>query len=524
MKFVSVSEMIAIEKEANSIGLTYKTMMENAGRGLAEVVQDEFLHLKQSGIVGIIGSGNNGGDTLVALRHLAKEGWITCAYIVGKRDPQDPLIDALVQAGGVIKTIDNDHDFQILRNLLERNAILLDGLLGTGIKLPLRGMVADVLNFIHWRINELDLTPVIIAVDCPSGMDCDSGAIAREALSADLTVTMAAVKKGLLSFPAYDYIGDLRLVGIGLPDNGEGLNSWKKIETFIPEVDWVQKNIPKRPGNAHKGTFGTALIIAGSTNYTGAALLAGKGAYRIGAGLVTIAVPEPIQTSLAGHLSEATWLPLPHENGVIHEDAYTSILDNLSRVTGALIGPGFGLSNTTARFLSNLLNTSDNLTMFPPVVIDADGLKLLKNIENWQVMIPEGSVLTPHPGEMSVLTDLSVEEIQSQRVDIARRYSKSWGHTVVLKGAFSVIASPQGKTAIIPVATPALARAGTGDVLAGIIVGLIAQGVESFAAAVTGSWIHAQAGLRATEIVGNTASVMAGDVASAIIDVINDLN
>ena len=265
------------------------------------------------------------------------------------------------------------------------------------------------------------------------------------------------------------------------------------------------------------------MIIAGSKNYPGAALLAGEGAYRTGAGLVTIAVPESIQAALAGHLSEATWLPLLHENGVIHEDAYKSVLDNLSRATGVLIGPGFGLNKTTGRFVSNLLNISDKGTVFPPVVFDADGLKLLQNIENWHAIIPEGSVLTPHPGEMSVLTNLSIEEIQSQRVDIASKYSKLWGHTVVLKGAFSVIASPQGETAIIPVATSALARAGTGDVLAGIIVGLIAQGVESFAAAVTGAWIHAQAGLRATEIVGNTASVLAGDVASAVIDVLNDL-
>jgi NAD(P)H-hydrate epimerase len=390
-------------------------------------------------------------------------------------------------------------------------------------------------------LDGLDELPLILAVDCPSGVDCDSGEIAQEALSADVTVTMAAVKQGMLNLPAFEYIGDLEVVDIGLPGD---LNSFNGIKTEVADEDAIAALLPERPLASHKGTFGTALIAAGSVNYTGAALLAGEAAYRSGAGLVTMAVPGPVHNALAGRLAEATWVLLPHETGVISSNGAEVLAKNFERASALLIGPGFGLENTTKEFIENVLegrysykkNTQrigfvhqesvkaeDVNSKLPPMVIDADGLKLLGQIKDWYTKIPAPAILTPHPGEMSVLTDLSTDLIQESRQQIASQYAKLWGHVVVLKGAFTVVAAPDERLTLIPVASPALARAGTGDVLAGLIVGLRAQGLEAYEAAVAGAWIHAQAGLYAADDLGTATSVLASDVLDSISDVISDL-
>jgi len=282
--------------------------------------------------------------------------------------------------------------------------------------------------------------------------------------------------------------------------------------------------------------------VAGSVNYTGAALLAGQAAYRVGAGLVTLAVPSPLHAALAGQFPEATWILLPHEMGVIAADAADLVSKNTERATALLIGPGFGLEDTTAEFLDRLLSenpkssagkigfaqnarvkASKERPKLPPIVADADGLKLLTRIPHWNARLPAPAVLTPHPGEMSVLTGLSRDEIQADRMGVAKKFSQQWGHVVVLKGAFSVVAAPDGRTAVIPVATPALARAGSGDVLSGLIAGLLAQGMEAFQAAAAGAWIHASAGLDAKEKLGNSASVLAGDVLDSVVEVLSKL-
>jgi NAD(P)H-hydrate epimerase len=284
------------------------------------------------------------------------------------------------------------------------------------------------------------------------------------------------------------------------------------------------------------------MIVAGSVNYTGAVLLAGKAAYRAGVGLVTLGVPAPLHSALAGQIPEATWLLLPHEMGVIAESAAEVVLESLEKVSALLIGPGFGMEDTTKDFLIDLLSssprsgktsigfvaaankgTASEIQELPPLVIDADGLKLLAKIPDWASKLPQPAVLTPHPGEMSVLTDLEVSEIQSARVETAEKFAHEWGHVVVLKGANTVIAEPGGRTSLIPVASPALARAGSGDVLAGIIVGLRGQGLEAYEAAVSGSWIHAQSGIRSGEILGTNTSVVAGDLLASMIGVIQEL-
>ena len=520
MKLVTVAEMRAIEREADANGLSYAQMMENAGQNLAREVATAYGYSPDKSVLGLVGAGNNGGDTLVALAHLALKGWRATAYTVRQR-PNDPFIERLQRAGGRYVPGEEDPDFRKITALLDEHNVLLDGILGTGTHLPLRPDLLAILAHIQKILATIKEPPHIVAVDCPSGMDCDTGQAAPECLSAEMTVTMAAVKQGLLRFPAFKLAGEICLASIGAIVE---LPTWKGLKRVVAEARLARSLLPRRPLDAHKGTFGAALVVAGSLNYTGAALLSGEAAYRSGAGWVTLAVPAPLHSPLAGRFPEATWLLLPHDNGFIASAAAEIVLQNLARPTALLIGPGFGLEDTTAQFLDRLLDGQNGGGVrLPPAVIDADGLKLLARLENWPARLPSPAVLTPHPGEMAVLTGLSREEIQADRIGVAERYAQAWGHVVALKGACTVIAAPDGQTAIIPVATAALARAGTGDVLAGLIVGLRAQGVEAFPAALAGAWLHAQAGLRAADTLGNTASVLAGDVLAAVIEVISDL-
>jgi ADP-dependent NAD(P)H-hydrate dehydratase / NAD(P)H-hydrate epimerase len=535
-KLVSVGEMQTIESQADAAGLSYAQMMENAGRALAEQVHEVYFQNGNAAFA-LVGSGNNGGDALVALAYLAEWGWKTGACLVRARDAADSLVQRLIQKGGDVFSLEEDPGYKQLDTVLQVVDVLLDGVLGTGIRLPLKDELGQVLDHVKVVLAGMEEPPWIVAVDCPSGLDCNSGAIADQTLRAQMTVTMAAIKQGMLSLPAYEYLGELRLVGIGSLD---GLPAWESVNRFVVDHVWVGEVLPHRPLDAHKGTFGTVLVVAGSLNYTGAALLAGQAAYRVGAGLVTLGVPESLHPALAGHFPEATWLLLPEEKGGIASPAANVIAGNLRRVSAVLLGPGFGLEKPTQEFLDRFLTRDPRLRRqigflppgsapqpsqsdLPPLVIDADGLKLLAKLPDWSERLPDLAVLTPHPGEMAILTGLSVEELQQNRASSASRYAREWKHVIVLKGAFTAIASPDGRCAFIPVASPALARAGTGDVLAGMIAGLRAQGVPAFEAAAAASWLHAQAGLRAAEFLGNSASVLAGDVLNSIADVISDL-
>jgi len=536
MHLVSVKQMLSLEAEANSSGLSYAQMMYKAGSGLAHLLKERFSLLKNPIILGLVGSGNNGGDTLIALSQLAKSNWDVCVYLVKPRPSNEVFVKELNERGALIINEYDDQDFSTLGDLLGKATVLLDGILGTGIKLPLVSRLAQILNFCQNHANR----PYTVAVDCPSGVDCSTGDAAKECIPANMTVCMGAVKKGLLEFPAFNFVGDLKTVDIGLTSQ---LNAWGANQDKVVDAEMIKQLLPTRPLNAHKGTFGTSLITAGSTNYAGAVLMAGKAAYRMGAGLVRIAIPGNLFPALAGQLPEATWLLLPHSDDVIGQDGAELLLDNLQKVTSILLGPGWGLGKTTQKFLENLLRNIGKpqrqssldfsqtnspvstipMDQTPTMVLDADALKLLAHIKNWHELLPKNSILTPHLGEMAALTGLEISAIQTDRIEIARKYSTQWGHVLVLKGALSVVANPEGFVWIIPVATPALAKAGTGDVLAGMIAGLCAQGLKSFDAAAIGAWVHAKAGLMAKDLLRSEISVMASDVIESIPKVLGEL-
>src|SRR5829696_8993240 len=348
MKLVTVSQMQAIEKEADANGLTYDQMMENAGQGLADIIFDLFEDDVETEIVGLVGPGNNGGDTLVALAELAQEGWKARAYLVKRK--KDDLVKRFTEAGGEV--ISGENAFEKLAESIGIADVLLDGVLGTGVKLPLKKDVAEFLSEVNDVLDGLDENPLVVAVDCPSGVDCDSGEVAEETIPADLTITMAAVKQGLLKLPAFEYTGALEVVDIGL---SQDLPSLKEVNVDVADEESIATLLPERPLDSHKGTFGTALIAAGSINYTGAALLAGEAAYRVGAGLVTLAVPTPVHVALAGRFPEATWVLLPHEMGTISSSGAEVLAKNFERASALLVGPGFGLENSTREFIENIL-------------------------------------------------------------------------------------------------------------------------------------------------------------------------
>jgi ADP-dependent NAD(P)H-hydrate dehydratase / NAD(P)H-hydrate epimerase len=534
MKLVSVTEMKKIEKEADSHGLSYSQMMENAGHGLAQLVLNRFNSFVNSSVIGLVGPGNNGGDTLVALSEIASAGWQARAFLARPRSLDDPLVLRFLEHGGELLSVGDDPQFSLLGEWLQNASVVIDGILGTGFQMPLKPELAATLNFVKKYRERI----YVVAVDCPSGVDCETGEAAEECISADITICMAAVKLGLIKFPAFGLVGEIIIADIGLPDD---LKSWAKVREEVINQEWVRAVLPERKADSHKGSFGTAMIAAGSINYTGAALLAARGAYRVGSGLVRVAVPGPLHSILAGKLPEATWLLLPHEMGVISEDAAEVLLMNIEKTNALLLGPGWGMEETTGAFLNKILAAqagkggrsnigfvvSEEPTpdkphiKLPPLIIDADGLRLLALIPKWFDLLPEQTILTPHPGEMAALTGKSISEIQDNRLDVAREFAKKWKQVIILKGAITVIAAPDGRLAVIPVATAALARAGSGDVLAGIVTGLRAQGLPAFEAAAVGAWIHAQAGLTAERVVGHSAAVLAGDIVKNIPSVLS---
>jgi NAD(P)H-hydrate epimerase len=533
MFVVTVEQMRMIEKKASELGFTYESMMEHAGRGIAEFINArfsmDFEEEEDKSILGLVGSGNNGGDTLIALQALQEKGWKTTAYLVKERSSDDPLVTGFCGAGGVVVDHSADLKFTILKKLCSQVEFVLDGILGIGAHLPLDETIKSVLKI----VGKFEEGLVNLAVDCPSGIDCATGETAPETLHCDYTMSMAAVKTALLTFPAFEYCGNFVNISIGiekiLPSFEGDLN-----EIITPAR--ISSLLPVRALDSHKGTFGTAIIVAGSINYTGAVILAAESAYRSGAGLVRAAIPGMIHTALAGHIPEVTWLLLPHEAGVIAESAADLVHKSLGRSTAMLVGPGLETEETTRHFLKRLLAkpgkkgspgvigflpvestepAEKNNAVLPPIVIDADALRILADLPDWWKLLPPGSILTPHPGEMAALTGLSIQEIQDKRLELAIHFAKEWQQIVILKGALTVIASPTGKAYISTCANPSLARAGSGDILAGLITGFLAQGVKPIDAAQLGVWIHGNCGDLASED-RDAAAILARDLVTQI--------
>ena len=501
-KLVTLPEMLAIEKAADASGLSYGQMMDNAGKSFVKHI---LAHSQegQNSIFALVGKGNNGGDALVALAELLEMGWSATAYLVADRDG-DPLLERFTQAGGLLILHDAAND-NALRESLAQADVFVDALLGTGIQLPLRDEAAALLASAKQALADLPERPLIVALDCPSGMDCQSGELAPQAIPADLTVCMAAVKVGMLTLPAFDYLGRLEVGDIGLPAD---LKEWAQIDNRVIDEREVAAALPDRSSASHKGTFGRALIVAGSPRYPGAALLSARAAARSGAGLVTLAASSHLQSAIAGHVPEVTWLPLAGSQEGLSAEHLAQLQPELPAYNALLLGPGLGDHTQHTAFLEGFL-AQPNL---PPLVVDADALRFLASQPNGPGSLSSPAILTPHPGEFAALTGLSKDQIQADRIALAGQYAREWGHILVLKGALTVVANPEGHVAVIPVAHPALATAGSGDVLAGAVTGLLAQGMPPYEAAYVGAWAHALAGRLAAEYHSTNRGILAGDL------------
>jgi NAD(P)H-hydrate epimerase len=508
MKVLTVQEMKELESDLDSYGVSYDTMMQFAGRNLAIWIINKFQSNEQRIILGLIGSGKNGSDTLITLTELISRGWFCLAYCVKERPQEDHLLEVFVKSGGFVVG-----DINQLRGLIYQSPMILDGILGTGFHPPMEMELKNKLLMINQFISSINVTPVIIAVDCPSGVDCDSGEVSKEVMNAKYTACMGAVKVGLLKFPAFQFCGEFVQIDIGLPEGFAGID---RNRSNLIDDKYFNSNIKKRHLDAHKGSFGRCAILAGSEKYPGAAYLAGKAAYLSGAGLVGIFSSNELKIQLSGILPEAVWWEIDHE-----------YIDKgfIQSITTFLIGPGLDhITDSFSRF-SKLIKYLEEFDSFKncQIIFDADGLRLLGKIDNWWRKFPSTTILTPHPGEMAELTGLSVSEIQSARWEIVRHFASKWNKIVLLKGAISVVANPDGEIGIIPVATSALSKAGTGDILSGLIAGLCAQGNEPYKASLMGAYIHARAGLMLENKYGQTYTITASEVLAAIPSVISAL-
>lgn len=507
---VSVAQMQAIEARAIERGLPAAEMMERAGRGVAAYLLGKYPALQPRHCLGLIGRGNNGGDALIALIALARANWQTTALLPSPRDEMDPLLRGLVSAGGRLVVLPEMDDWAtILPGLIGDSDLILDGLLGTGTRLPLHGDAERLLRALH----EQPRLPAVIALDCPSGVDCDSGETSPFTLKAERTLCIEAIKQGLLKFPAALYCGKLKIIPLSLP---AGAVLSEERQTRLLTRSEAKALLPTRRADAHKNTFGSALVIAGSRHYTGAAILAVSAALRSGTGLVHAAIPASLHAPLAARVPEAIWDLLPEQDGSLAPEGADLLPTILRGQQALLIGPGLGQSSQTQAFLTNLFTRVFPLEVPPPMVLDADALRLLAGLARWPELLPPGCLLTPHPGEMSALTHLSIASIQAERTAVARRYAAQWGQTVILKGAYTVVAAPDGQVVILPVATSALAHGGSGDVLAGLAVGLMAQGLTAWDAGRLAVYLHGQSARLATKRVGHPAAVLATDLIAEI--------
>ena len=531
-----VAQVRATEVEASASGISYAEMMQRAGHAIAArlsgLLAASGAAASERRVVFLIGPGNNGGDGLVAGRLLAEAGVRVHCYLLAPRAGDDPLLLAVHDAGLPITVFRDDAGLTALQGAVSESLIVVDALFGIGARLPLGEdanrvllATAQALNRQHRAVQPFQsadqpaarpLRPVVLAVDCPSGLDCDSGALDDAALAADETITMIAAKPGLFTFPGAAAVGRLTMADLELPAE---LSSLKSARSQLFTADDASTLLPKRAMNSHKGTYGHVLIAGGSASYPGAPALTARAAYRMGAGLVTIATPAPVAGWLAGALQECTWLHLPHDEGAIKADAVSAVREQWASANALVMGMGLGRHSTTLDFLTGVLRDrlgTESPPPLPPLVLDADGLSLLSTLPDWPRLLPPGSIITPHPGEMGRLCGMSAQEVVAQRWSLALEKAAEWNVVVLLKGAHTLIAAPDGRLRALPFKTSALATAGTGDVLAGLIGTLRAQGLSAFDAASLGGFVHGAAGEMAAQKLGSERAVCAGDVVEAL--------
>lgn len=490
MKLLTAAEMRELDRRAIAeVGIPSLVLMENAGRSTYQVLRREFPEL--SGEVAVLaGRGNNGGDGFVVARCLANAGTPVAVFLLGRRDQVggDARVNLEIlahQGLEVVEVLEESH-LQAALHRLARASLIVDALLGTGLNSPVTGLLASLIS----QVNHLKRQ--VLAVDLPSGLSADTGEALGVAVRAEVTVTCGWPKIGLVMASGRDYVGRLWQADLGMPPDlaREALLS-------LAEARELRALLPSRPWDSHKGTFGHLLVLAGSEGKTGAAALASRGGLRAGAGLVTLGVAESLNDIMEVKVTEAMTLPLPQAEGAraLGGRALQPIEDFAGRCAAVALGPGLGTHPETRELVRTLVQRLER-----PMVVDADGINALAGDEERQkekgkrkkftLGAAGPRILTPHPGELAHLLGCSTEEVQSRRLALARETAGQYGAVLVLKGAQTLVAAPDGRLSLNPTGNPALASGGTGDVLTGLIGGFLAQGLSAWDAARLGVYLH----------------------------------
>ncbi|MCK4503224.1 MAG: NAD(P)H-hydrate dehydratase, partial [Desulfuromonadales bacterium] len=451
------------------------------------------------------GKGNNGGDGYVMARIIAERGWQVKTLVLGAE--ADITGDAKVMLTVIQKmglAVDFIADSATLPQQFSTVAptIIVDAIFGTGLKSSVRGLQEEAISLINGS------TAAVFSVDIPSGVDGSNGRVCGIAVQADLTVTFDHAKIGHGSMPGAAYVGELKVVDIGIPLTGR-----PPFESNVNLLDQatVQSLVPQRAASGHKGKFGHLLVVAGSPGKTGAATLSGNGAVRSGCGLVTVAAPAAVHDIIEVKLTEAMSCSLADRDGLLTIAAAAQIKQLLTERQALAIGPGLGQSADLVKLVVSLVASAS-----VPMVVDADGLNLLAGqLDCFQKDNDQQLVLTPHPGEMARLTGLTVAEIEADRFTVAQEFAVKHGVVLVLKGARTIIAAPDRRVNINTSGNDGLGSGGSGDVLTGLIGGLLAQGLTGFAAATLAVWLHGRAAELVAERQG-TAGMVASDLLSQL--------
>lgn len=515
IKIVTAAQMREIDRRAiGETGVPGSTLMENAGLAVVKTIRDRIPDLRKVRVNIFACKGNNGGDGFVTARHLLNMGAEPTVFLATHKDEVKGdaklNLDAFAAMGGRVKEFTSEKHIHNFKLKFMHTTVVVDALFGTGLTSAVTGFFTEILDVMNGQ------GKLKVAVDIPSGVNADSGVIPGAHFTADVTVTFGLPKIGLVTYPARAAAGELVIADISIPRK---VLEESPFAALLPEIADIKRMLPKRAMDGHKGTFGHLLIGAGSTGMGGAAALCSLAALRMGTGLVTAALPSGLVGPFETGVMEVIARPLAQtESGSIASDAADIFIQAAGAMQAVILGPGLSTHPSTAAFAKRAVAEIE-----APMVVDADGLNCLGHGADIIKNRTAPTVITPHPGEMARLTGAGVDEIQSDRIGAALALAGQSGAVVVLKGAGTVIATPDGKAYVNPTGNHGLACAGTGDVLAGMIGGLLAQGVNAENAAVAGVYLHGLAADIFAKEHGDPRGLIASDLIKLLPDVFGRL-
>ncbi len=507
MKIVEPQVMKDMDRKAvEEYGVPGLILMENAGRNVAEFVVKRYPSRIKRGVAVFCGKGNNGGDGFVAARHLKNMGCDVNLYILSNKEDisGDSLINLNIwQAMGEdVHVVLKESDIEKHRFSMIHSGLVIDAVLGTGLKNGPAGVYAAVIE----HINEISLP--VVSVDIPSGLDGATGRPLGSTVRADMTVTMALPKTGLVTYPGIKYTGELKIADIGMP--ARIIDEEDRCLNLVDDA-MVRALVRQRRDDAHKGDAGHLLVLAGSRGKTGAAALTSMAALRAGSGLVTLGVPRSVNPTMEEKLTEVMTCPLDEtDEASLSFSGIEEIFGLIDKKNAVAIGPGLTTHSDVKKVVAALIEKSP-----VPLVIDADGINCIAGELDVFKNASSQCILTPHPGEMARLTGTTPSSVQSNRIGIVRGFSVKYGVFLVLKGAGTVVSDPSGTVYINTTGNSGMATAGMGDVLTGIIGGFLTQGYKPLDACIMGVYLHGAAGDMAASEKGKTG-LIASDVLDAL--------